>query len=374
MSIINISEVINVSVSTPPAGLALQSVANLLCMTKDTPVAAIADGEFAVYTSATDVATDWGSASDVYKAAVAVFSQAPNIITGGGKFIVGKVATADSSEAALTTFIPQVFFGAFSTTFSETDVQIQATAAAAKTAGKLYGVASSDSADLEVGGLFGLIQAATLTNARCLFHSDALQVEAFKWGYLSRAMGVNFSGANTTNTMHLKQIAGVTSDAGLTSTLLAKAKVVGADVYANIAGRSSVLSYGANIFFDEVFNLAWLKLAMEVAGFNVLAQTQTKLPQTEAGMDVLKGGYRTVCTQSVVNGMVAAGSWTSPDTFGNPEDFKRNIEEQGYFIYSQPISQQSSVDREARKAPVIQIALKLAGAVHSSDVIVNINR
>ena len=113
---------------------------------------------------------------------------------------------------------------------------------------------------------------------------------------------------------------------------------------------------------------------MEVAGFNVLAQTQTKLPQTEAGMDVLKGGYRTVCTQSVVNGMVAPGSWTSPDTFGNPEDFKRNIEEQGYFIYSQPISQQSSVDREARKAPVIQIALKLAGAVHSSDVIVNINR
>jgi hypothetical protein len=187
-------------------------------------------------------------------------------------------------------------------------------------------------------------------------------------------MSVNFSGNNTTNTMHLKQIAGVTADEGLSSTLLAKAKIVGADCYANIAGRASVLSYGANIFFDEVFNTAWLKMAMEVAGFNVLAGTQTKLPQTEAGMDVLKGGYREVCKQAISNAMAAPGSWTSPDTFGNPEDFHRNIVEQGYYIYSQPITQQSSVDRAARKAPLVQIALKLAGAVHSSDLIVNINR
>ena len=374
MSMINISEVINVTVATPPAGLALQSVSNLLCMTKDTPVAVIADGEYRVYTSATDVGTDWGTTGDVYKAAVAVFSQSPNIITGGGKFIVGKVATADDSTAALADFIPLVFFGSFATTFAESDVIVQATAAAAQAAGKLYIVGSSDSADLEVGGLFGLIQGATLTNTRCLFHSDATKIEAFKFGYVSRALGVNFAGDNTTNTMHLKQIAGVTADEGLTSTLLSKAKVVGADVYANIAGRSSVLSYGANVFFDERFNLQWLKLAMEVAGFNVLAQTVSKIPQTEAGMDLLKGAYRQVCGQSVANGMSAPGSWTSPDTFGDPEDFKRNIAEQGYFIYSLPITQQSSVDREARKAPLIQIALKLAGAVHSSDVIININR
>ena len=254
MTMINISEVINVTVSTPPAGLALQNVCNLLCMTKDVPVAAIADGAFRVYTSATDVATDWGTTSNAYKAAVAAFSQSPNIITGGGKFIIAKIATAKSSTDALADLIPAVFFGGFSTTFSETDVVIQATAASAKAAGKIFGVASSLSAALETSGLFGLIQAATLTTTRCLFHSDATQREAFKWGYLSRAMSVNFSGNNTTNTMHLKQIAGVTPDEGLTSTLLSKAKVVGADVYANIAGRASVLSYGANVFFDEILN------------------------------------------------------------------------------------------------------------------------
>ena len=35
---------------------------------------------------------------------------------------------------------------------------------------------------------------------------------------------------------------------------------------------------------------------------------------------------------------------------------------------------QSQADREGRKAPVIQVAIKLAGAVHFVDVIVNVNR
>jgi hypothetical protein len=35
---------------------------------------------------------------------------------------------------------------------------------------------------------------------------------------------------------------------------------------------------------------------------------------------------------------------------------------------------QAQADREARKSPPIQIALKLAGAVHTVDIIVNVNR
>jgi len=43
-------------------------------------------------------------------------------------------------------------------------------------------------------------------------------------------------------------------------------------------------------------------------------------------------------------------------------------------VYAAPVESQSQADREARKAPVIQIAVKLAGAVHFVDVIVNVNR
>ena len=39
----------------------------------------------------------------------------------------------------------------------------------------------------------------------------------------------------------------------------------------------------------------------KLAGFNYLAQSSTKIPQTEAGMDGLKGAYRAVCQQAVAN-------------------------------------------------------------------------
>ncbi|EJJ0295969.1 DUF3383 family protein, partial [Enterobacter asburiae] len=41
---------------------------------------------------------------------------------------------------------------------------------------------------------------------------------------------------------------------------------------------------------------------------------------------------------------------------------------------AQPISEQAQADREARKAPVIQVACKLAGAVHFADVQINVVR
>lgn len=372
---IAISEVINVSISTPPAGLAEQNMSNLACFTREIPVTPWTGEQFRVYTSATDVATDFGSESATAMAAVAVFAQSPNIITGGGKFIVVPTITElEMSATVLERIIPQVFFGAFATTFWESQINTLSTGRAAQAAGKIFAVSTLDAADLEDGGLCYEAHAASLTNMRCLFHNSSDEVYRMKWAYLSRGMAVNFNGNNTTLTMHLKQLAGVAGDYDLSETQRAKAEEIGCDVYPVIAGRPSVLSYGANEFFDYVFNLAWLKMALEVAGFNLLAQTSTKLPQTEAGMDLLKGSYRNVAERAVSNGMAAAGSWTSPDTFGDPEDFHRCIRERGYFIYSSPVALQASADREARNAPVVQIATKMAGAVHHSDVIVNINK
>jgi hypothetical protein len=134
------------------------------------------------------------------------------------------------------------------------------------------------------------------------------------------------------------------------------------------------MSFGANSFFDDEYNMNWFTSALEVAGFNYLAQTGTKIPQTEEGMDGLKAAYADVCRRAVSNRFVAPGAWNSPDTFGNPEDFKRNISDFGFYVYSAPVALQSQADREARVAPLVQAAIKFAGSVHTSDVIVNINK
>ena len=46
----------------------------------------------------------------------------------------------------------------------------------------------------------------------------------------------------------------------------------------------------------------------------------------------------------------------------------------GYYVYCPPLSSQSQADREARKSPTIQCAVKLAGAVHSVNAIISVNR
>ena len=370
---IDISNIVNISVSTPPSGLAPYSVNNLAIFTKDTPVGTIST--FAVYSNSSDVTADWGSTSNVAKAAVAIFSQSPNILTGGGRLIVVPMVGQETLAAAVDRIKGSVYFGGFGQTFAADSTETLAAGAVAVADRKLYFVVSHDAADLDgANGLLFKIKDQKLTQVRGLFYSVSADAETFKWAYAGRAMSTNFSGSNTTQTMQLKQLAGVSSDPGITSTIYAKMAAVGADGYTSVAGRPTLVSFGANWFFDDVYNLNWFVGALEVAGFNLLGTTSNKIPQTEAGMDLLKSAYRSVCTQAVANRFVGAGQWNSPDTFGNPDDFRRNISERGYFIYSEPVALQSQADRETRAATLISVAAKFQGAIHSTSVLVYINR
>ena len=137
---------------------------------------------------------------------------------------------------------------------------------------------------------------------------------------------------------------------------------------------SFVFSFDNSLYTDEATSELWLKKALEVSGFNYLRKTNTKIPQTESAMTGLKNAYEQRLAQGVRNGMIAPGTWNDSIPFGNPEDFLRNIEERGYYIYSLPVAQQSQTEREQRIAPVVQIAIKLSGAFHNSNVIVNVQR
>ena len=81
-----------------------------------------------------------------------------------------------------------------------------------------------------------------------------------------------------------------------------------------------------------------------------------------------------ICQKAINNGFVAAGKWNSADLFGNPEDLRRCVLDYGYYIYSQPIVEQDQTEREARQAPLIQVAIKYAGAIHKVNAIIYINK
>ena len=238
-------------------------------------------------------------------------------------------------------------------------------------------VVSYATSDILPGGMIDLVRTATDTQTRCLFYEDStvlgLNAVLYAAAYAGRALSVNFTGSLTTITMNLKQLAGIQPDPNINTTFKADATAAGADIYISYGGSPENLCSGKNNFFDNIQNILWFAGDIQVSYFNYLAQTSTKILQTEDGMTGLKGALTQVCKQAIDNGFLAPGLWNSPTTFGNLTDFYANIASFGFYIWSTPISQQSATDRSNRVAPLCQIAIKYAGALQSGTVIINVN-
>lgn len=372
---LSISNVITVSLSKAQTGIGEYNVNNLAIFTSEETGSGFGSLGYKIYKTPSGVATDFGTNSVTYKMALAAFIQSPNFLNGGGYLAIIPFSSSSETlaEAISRTAGLVQYFGILSTKDYNAE-EISNAAAAVQAMNKMLFAVSSSAADIAAGGSFAAIAEAGYDKTRCLAYlsDDTLSAKRMAAAYAGRALSTAFEGSNTTQTMHLKDLAGITADPSITETQLQLCKNCGADVYANIAGAAKTFTSGKNGYFDQVHNRCWFLGALETAGFNALAKVSTKIPQTESGMSLLKGAYRLVCERGVRNGYIAPGAWNGADRFGDPEAMLRNIEETGYYIYSQPVSLQAQTEREARKAPLVQIAAKEAGAIHSTSVIVQI--
>lgn len=483
---LDINNVVRVSISGPERGLAAVNKSALAIITDEAPIPSDF-GTYRTYLNPDGVAQDFGSSSDTYRLALAIFNQKINILTGGGFLVViPRLQTAPAASATIISNGPvnltaltatdyylnvdvdgggagDVLIGAIDLTDLSTvesslnstaitaaglqfvlsgelssavitlktigtgvaksiaigtagtgtdiavplllegsatgadagverakdcilrtkgsvnyfgivynakfpDAVIEELAATVQSLDKFQAVGSNILAD--IAGVFTDIKDAGYDKTRCMYYSvsenDALDYAA---GYMSRLMSINYNATGTALTMHLKDFVGLVADPGVTQTVLDACKAAGVDVIADF-GIPKIFISGANRFSDQVYTQLALKVDLQITGFNYLAQTTTKIPQTEQGMDGLKGAYRSVMKRYVGVGVFAPGTWNGSTRFGNPEDHDRNIKEFGFFIYSLPVAQQQQAIREARIAPVCQIAAKEAGAIHSSEVVV----
>ena len=190
---------------------------------------------------------------------------------------------------------------------------------------------------------------------------------------LGRAFSVNFNGNNTTITLMYKQEPGITGEI-LTTTQADTLKTKRCNVFVQYVNSTMIIQYGTmagSAYLDEIHGLDWFQDAVQNAVYNLLYTSTTKIPQTDSGVNQILNAIGGVCDQAVTNGLAAPGIWTGP-SFGtlNTNQYLKL----GYYIFSQPLAQQSSADRAARKAPAIQIALKLAGAIQEADILIEVNR
>lgn len=377
---IPISYVVSATAVTPARGLEPLKLSTILLLTDEEPANSITES-YMISRTATAIAQQWGTETEVAKQAQTIFSQQPNILANDGYVIVAPYKNTDETYSqAITRLAGEIYFEGILTTRTVTDDEAVAASTLVQSMNNriLMLPASSVNALTAETGLFAKV--ASNTRTKCVLYTlgedektAALNARLFAAAYLSRGFAVNYSGSNTTITMNLKDLVGIQADTNISEGILSQCVAIGADCFPSIEGLPKVISNRqGGMYFDQVTNQIWFLNAIQRAVFNVLAQTNTKIPQTEAGLEKITKAIRQVCNQGVTNGFIAPGTWNSSDTFGVYADFYRNIEEFGYYIYHQPVSEQLQSEREQRKAPLFSIAAKEAGSVHQANIIITI--
>jgi hypothetical protein len=124
-------------------------------------------------------------------------------------------------------------------------------------------------------------------------------------------------------------------------------------------------------YTDTIIGADALAGEVQTAIFNVLYTTPTKIPQTDSGMQMLLNAASSRCSVYVSNGFLASGTWNAPG-FGTLK--YGDLLTLGFYVYAPSMLLQSEADRAARKAPLMQIAAKCAGAIHTADVLIFVNQ
>lgn len=192
-------------------------------------------------------------------------------------------------------------------------------------------------------------------------------------GMYGRAFSVNWQGSDTALTLKFKQIIGVPAET-LSETEANALEAKGGNVYVNYNNGAAILEQGVMAngrFFDEVHGLDALQNQCQNDQWNAFAQNLTKFPQTDPGVTTLMTVLDTSLAVFVTNGFIAPGVWNASG-FGQLS--QGDTLPKGYYTYAPPVSTQTQAVRETRVTPLMQSAIKLAGALHSSDVLINVNR
>jgi hypothetical protein len=190
---------------------------------------------------------------------------------------------------------------------------------------------------------------------------------------LARLINVDYNGNNTVIDLMYKQEPGIVAE-NLTESQADAAAANNANVFAAYQNNTAIIQLGNMTSGDPadiITDTDWLAVTIQNAIYNLLYTSPTKIPQTDAGIHLIVTTIESVCSQGVTNGMLAAGVWNSAG-FGIL--VQGAFLPKGFYVYAPAVATQLQVDREARKSPPIQVAAKLAGAVRTVDVTINVNR
>ncbi|MBZ7030123.1 DUF3383 domain-containing protein [Klebsiella pneumoniae] len=336
------------------------------------------------YSSPDDIGDDFGVDSEEYKAAVIWFSQQPQpTLVYVGRWVktletgeAGEVETLLEAVNALMDY--NVWYG-LHLAVPEADYPDDATiitvsaAIEASTVSRIFGITTDAATILDAATTTDLASKLKAAKYSRTFIQYSTSSRYAALSAFARAFTVDFTGSNTTITLKFKQEPGITYET-LGTSQANNLEAKNCNVYVYYENDTAILEQGVmsnGDFFDERHGLDWLQNAVQTADFNTLYTSTTKIPQTDAGTTTRIANIELVLDKAVQNGLFAPGKWTGgPMGQLNTGDMLTK----GYYTWAENVDDQLQVDREARKGVPIQVAGKLAGAVHYGTVAITVVR
>ena len=199
-------------------------------------------------------------------------------------------------------------------------------------------------------------------------------------GIMGWAMGANTRKSGSAYTLMHKRVVGIKPD-NLSVTQADHLQRANGNYYVSRGYDDEYSMFergtmGDGVWFDEILNLDMLVNDLQLAILDLLT-SRPKIPHTEGGVSDIKIAMRPCLRTARMTGFIAPGRWNAASIYTEPEhaplqtgDYLEN----GYLILSEPVDYQSPADRENRIAPPIYIAIKLAGAIHTVRVRIDVNR
>lgn len=293
-----------------------------------------------------------------------------------GAYVANGIA-AETAVAAVTLFDSNYGQGWYATTvLGITDNNDHLAVAAyieAATSKHLYGVSTQEA---------GVISAVSTTDIAYLLEQLGYKRTVTQYSssnaysvcsLLGRILTTDYNGNRTVITLMYKQEPGIVAET-LNASQINALEAKNCNVFVAYNNNTAIIEKGvvaSGDFLDIITGTDWLALGIQTDIYNLLYTSTTKIPQTDAGNQLIMTTIENRCIQGVNNGLLAPGTWNAGGFGGLTQG---DYLSKGFYVYAPPVSLQNQADREARKSVSFQIAAKLAGAIHSVNVIINVNR
>ncbi|TLX12147.1 DUF3383 family protein [Rhizobium sp. MHM7A] len=374
MAILPYNRVVNVTLSRNDAFPSRRGFGTQLILTTVAVAGKVdATHRTKLYASIEEVAADFATTADAYKAALSAFSQnpRPTQIKIGYVAIDGTPTSAELQTELNTLYDADQdwYFITVDTTLRDqaytdglitwTEAKnklaiIDSNAAATQNPADTTSIAARNKGDFERTGIF--------------YHTDAAMFPAAALaGWMSTR---NFDDANTAYTAKFKNLKGI-SAVNLGSAAISaitgftpgvgQSESVGhmANTYIDIGSRNFVVegsTLTANVFLDEIHTTDWIIARTEEESLGILLNN-ARVPFTDAGMQMIASAARSVMQQATRAGLIAQD--LDPET----GDYAPAVEITVPSVFDVPESQ-----RKARIAPAITVRFRYAGAVHYTTI------